>query len=207
MDVKTMRNEIPPRLQELLKNKKISDIKEMPIPIGKYDEGCGIDCETAQKHIKLCLGAKIPCVTISNAIPSTGIIHNPTTDGFKTPASFVRADISWFFEDCGAARKYFVLLSERLAEFHKMFGYMLVHKKILDEVKRYTYNGKGKYYAAVQWCYGGIYAKLLYILLLHFMETVQLPDAELRLNESISKIVTVSKKRERPLKNDLLSNW
>lgn len=192
-----MTKKLPPRLQELMEIESEFNAKVIPIPIGMFDEGSGIDADTAQKHMKLCLGAKIPYVTISNGIPVSGAINNPA-ESYKTPASFVRSDISWFLDSSEEAKRLAPLLSERLKEFYAAYKYMLAPKKLLDRSNnRFTYNGAGKTYAAVQWCYGNIYARLLSILLLHFMKAVESPEAEALLKEPLDKLLPTTKKRDR----------
>ncbi|MBQ8766877.1 MAG: hypothetical protein IJZ16_08730 [Clostridia bacterium] len=192
-----MTKKLPPRLQELMEIESEFNAKIIPIPIGMFDEGIEIDNETAQKHMKLCLGAKIPYVTISNGIPVSGAINNPA-ESYKTPASFVRSDISWFLDSSEEAKRLAPLLSERLKEFYAVYKYMLAPKKLLDRGNnRFTYNGSGKTYAAVQWCYGNIYARLSSILLLHFMKAVESPEAEALLKEPLDKLLPLTKKRDR----------
>lgn len=192
-----MSKKLPPRLQELMKIESEFNAKTIPIPIGMFDEGIGIDNETAQKHMKLCLGAKIPYVTISNGIPVSGAINNPA-ESYKTPVSFVRSDISWFLDGSEKIKRLAPLLSERLKEFYAAYKYMLASKKLLDRSNnRFTYNGAGKTYAAVQWCYGNIYARLLSILLLHFMKAVESPEPEVLLKEPLDKLFPPIKKRDR----------
>lgn len=192
-----MSKKLPPRLQELMKIESEFNAKTIPIPIGMFDEGIGIDNETAQKHMKLCLGAKIPYVTISNGIPVSGAINNPA-EAYKTPVSFVRSDISWFLDGSEKIKRLAPLLSERLKEFYAAYKYMLASKKLLDRSNnRFTYNGAGKTYAAVQWCYGNIYARLLSILLLHFMKAVESPEPEVLLKEPLDKLFPPIKKRDR----------
>ena len=192
-----MTKKLPPRLQELMEIESEFNAKAIPIPIGMFDEGIGIDNETAQKHMKLCLGAKIPYVTISNGIPVSGTINNPA-ESYKTPVSFVRSDISWFLDGSEKIKRLAPLLSERLKEFYAAYKYMLASKKLLDRSNnRFTYNGAGKTYAAVQWCYGNIYARLLSILLLHFMKAVESPEPEVLLKEPLNKLFPPIKKRDR----------
>lgn len=172
--------------------------KVIPIPIGMFDEGSGIDAIAAQKHMKLCLGAKIPYITISNGIPTSGAIDNNPAKGYKTPVSFVRSDISWFLDSSEEGKRLAPLLSERLKEFYTAYKYMLAPKKLLDRSNnRFTYDGAGKLYAAVQWCYGNIYARLLSILLLHFMKAVECPEPEILLKEPLDKLLPLTKKRDR----------
>ncbi len=190
-----MMNKLPPRLQELLEIEGEFNAKNIPIPIGMYNEGSGIGAKTAQNHMKLCLGARIPYVTISNGIPPTGAINNDPAKGFKTPASFVRGDISWFLDNSEEAKRLVPLLSERLKEFCVTYKYMLAPKNLLDRSNnRFTYNEAGKIYAAVQWCYGNIYARLLSILLLHFMKAVESPEPEVLLKEPLDKLLPLTKK-------------
>ena len=42
-----MMKKLPPRLQELMKIESEFNAKTIPIPIGMFDEGIGIDNETA----------------------------------------------------------------------------------------------------------------------------------------------------------------
>lgn len=192
-----MTKKLPPRLQELMEIESEFNAKVIPIPIGMFDEGSGIDAIAAQKHMKLCLGAKIPYITISNGIPATGAINNDPAKGFKTPVSFVRSDISWFLDNSEEAKRLAPLLSERLNEFCAAYKYMLAHRKLLDlNLNRFTYDGTGKIYAAVQWCYGNIYARLLSILLLHFMKAVECPEPEILLKEPLDKLLPLTKKRD-----------
>ena len=193
-----MMKKLPPRLQKLLEIEGEFNAKVIPIPIGMFDEGSGIDADTAQKHMKLCLGAKIPYITISNGIPATGAINNDPAKGFKTPVSFVRSDISWFLDSSEEGKRLAPLLSERLKEFYTAYKYMLAPKKLLDRSNnRFTYDGAGKTYAAVQWCYGNIYARLLSILLLHFMKVIESPEPEALLKEPLDKLLPLTKKRDR----------
>ena len=53
-----MTKKLPPRLQELMEIESEFNAKVIPIPIGMFDEGSGIDAIAAQKHMKLCLGNK-----------------------------------------------------------------------------------------------------------------------------------------------------
>ena len=193
-----MTKKLPPRLQELLEIESEFNAKVIPIPIGMFDDSIGIHYETAQKHMKLCLGARIPYVTISNGIPVSGAINNDPTKGYKTPSSFVRSDISWFLDSSEEAKRLAPLLSKRLKKFCVAYKYMLTPRKLLDHSSnRFIYNGDGKTYAAVQWCYGNIYARLLSILLLHFMKAVESPDSEALLKEPLEKLLPLTKKRDR----------
>ena len=190
-----MIKKLPPRLQELMEIESEFNAKIIPIPIGMFDEGSGIDAIAAQKHMKLCLGAKIPYITISNGIPTSGAINNDPAKGYKTPVSFVRSDISWFLDSSEEGKRLTPLLSERLKDFYAAYKYMLAPRKLLNfNNSRFVYDGAGKTYTAVQWCYGNIYARLLCILLLHFMKAVESPEPEALLKEPLDKLLPLTKK-------------
>ncbi len=187
-----MKKKLPPALSELLEKEKSISPLDIPIPIGLYNDGSGIDNKTGLKHYKYCVAAKVPYITISNGIPSEGKIDNPA-NGFKTPVSFIRCDISWFLDENPYAQKHEGLLEKRIQEFCNEYKYMLAPKRLLNAgVKKFSYRD-GKAFAAVQWCYGNIYARLLCILLLDFMRSVELPDAEIHFVKPITELLPLAK--------------